>query len=407
MEKAIAMNAQRRNHRMRLWAAVCLAAVLFLFLFWNSMGPVWAAGGLELSTDYPGITVKPGESLDIAINVDNATGSGQDVDLSIGSLPEGWDGYLQGGSYEVNRVHARTGEAGAQVTLHLTIPDELEEGTYQARVDASAGEGISDSLTLSFAVNEVNAGQGTFSSEYPEQEGTSDTGFSFSTTLINNGLTSRSYSLSSNAPAGWQVTFTPSGESATVAGIEVDPSASQGLTVAVTPPAGVAAGEYEISLSAVSAEETLNTDLKVVITGTYGVSLGTPDGRLSFDAHAGQESDVTLNVTNTGNVDLQNVSLNSSLPSDWTVTYNDLEENVIESIPAGSTVQVIAHVKPGSDAITGDYVASFTAQTDEASSTAEFRVSVKTGTLWGLVAVLIILAVAAGLGYVFHKYGRR
>ena len=329
------------------------------------------------------------------------------MDLSIASLPEGWEGYLQGGSYEVSRVYARTGEAGAQVTLHLTIPGELEEGTYEAKVNASAGEGISDSLTLTFSVNEVNAGQGTFSSEYPQQEGTSGTSFSFSTTLINNGLTSRSYSLSSNAPAGWQVTFTPSGESATVAGIEVDPSVSQGLTVAVVPPEGVAAGEYEISCSAVSAEETLTTDLKVVITGTYGISLGTPDGRLSFDAHANQNSDLTLNITNTGNVDLQNVSLNSSLPSGWTVTYNDLEENVIESIPAGSTVQVIAHVKPGSDAITGDYVATFTAQTEETSAAAEFRVSVKTGTLWGAVAILIILAVAAGLGYVFHKYGRR
>ena len=407
MEKAIAMDAQRRKHQLRLWAAVCLAAIWSLFLFWGSEKPVHAAGGLDLSTDYPGITVKPGESLDIAIYVNNSTGSGQDVDLSIASLPEGWEGYLQGGSYEVSRVYARTGEAGAQVTLHLTIPGELEEGTYEAKVNASAGEGISDSLTLTFSVNEVNAGQGTFSSEYPQQEGTSGTSFSFSTTLINNGLTSRSYSLSSNAPAGWQVTFTPSGKSATVAGIEVDPSVSQGLTVAVVPPEGVAAGEYEISCSAVSAEETLTTDLKVVITGTYGISLGTPDGRLSFDAHANQNSDLTLNITNTGNVDLQNVSLNSSLPSGWTVTYNDLEENVIESIPAGSTVQVIAHVKPGSDAITGDYVATFTAQTEETSAAAEFRVSVKTGTLWGAVAILIILAVAAGLGYVFHKYGRR
>ena len=162
MEKAIAMDAQRRKHQLRLWAAVCLAAILSLFLFWGSEKPVHAAGGLDLSTDYPGITVKPGESLDIAIYVNNSTGSGQDVDLSIASLPEGWEGYLQGGSYEVSRVYARTGEAGAQVTLHLTIPGELEEGTYEAKVNASAGEGISDSLTLTFSVNEVNAGQGTF-----------------------------------------------------------------------------------------------------------------------------------------------------------------------------------------------------------------------------------------------------
>ena len=52
-------------------------------------------------------------------------------------------------------------------------------------------------------------------------------------------------------------------------------------------------------------------------------------------------------------------------------------------------------------------MATFTAQTDEASSSAEFRVSVKTQTVWGVVAVLIILCVIGGLVFVFRKYGRR
>ena len=43
-------------------------------------------------------------------------------------------------------------------------------------------------------------------------------------------------------------------------------------------------------------------------------------------------------------------------------------------------------MKPSSDAITGDYAATFTAKTDEASDSAEFRISVKTQTIWGFVA---------------------
>ena len=191
-----------------------------------------------------------------------------------------------------------------------------------------------------------------------------------------------------------------------MAGIDVESGASQGITVDVTTPVQVEAGEYTISVSAVSAEETLSQDLTVNITGTYGISVSTPDGRLSFDAHAGQESDVTLSVTNTGNVDLENVSVNCSAPSGWTVTY-ELENNTIESIAAGSTTEVIAHVEPSSDAITGDYAATFTARTDETSDSAEFRVSVKTQTVWGFIAIVIILCVAGGLGYVFKKYGRR
>ena len=406
MEKIIARKREEElaGIRRRIWGFTLIAAV-FLMLLTGHMS-AYGAGGLEISTDYPGISVMPGDSLSIDLNLENTTGSGLDADVSISSLPEGWEGYLQGGSYQVSQVHVNSGAEGAQLTLHVTVPDELTEGTYQATVQASAGDGIQDSLTISFMVNQVNAGQGSFTSEYPEQEGPSGTTFSFSTTLINNGLKTQSYSLSSNAPAGWSVSFTPSGETTNVAGIEVEPGNSQGLNVSVEPPEGVEAGEYDISCSAVSASETLTTDLKVVITGTYGISLSTPDGRVSFDAHANDDSKVTLNITNTGNVDLQNVSLNSSLPSGWTVTYN-VEDNVIESVPAGSTVEVIATVTPGSDAITGDYVASFTAETDEASSSVEFRVSVKTSTVWGLVAVLIILCVIGGLVYVFRKYGRR
>lgn len=406
MEKAARIGKPLSCGRVRFLMAAFAAVMMALIMFWGSRTTVHAAGGLSLSTEYPGVTITPGETLNITLTLTNTSGSPVNADVAIASLPDGWEGYLQGGDYEVNEVHVGTASEGTQLTLHLTVPDALEEGTYTVQVDADVNEEIYDSLTLSFKVNEVNAGAGSFTTEYPEQEGTAGTSFSFSTTLINNGLSTESYSLSSSAPSGWQVSFVPSDESTSVASIEVESSTSQGLTVEVVPPEGVEAGEYDISCSAVSASETLTTDLKVVITGTYGISLSTPDGRLSFDSQANKDTDVTLTVTNTGNEELQNVTLTSSLPSGWEVTY-DVEDGIIDSIAAGSSAQVVATVTPSSEAITGDYVATFTAETDEATSSAEFRVSVKTSTLWGFVAVLIILCVAAGLVYVFRKYGRR
>ena len=406
MEKAARIGKPLPCGRVRFLMAAFAAVMMALIMFWGSRTTVHAAGGLSLSTEYPGVTITPGETLNITLTLTNTSGSPVNADVAIASLPDGWEGYLQGGDYEVNEVHVGTASEGTQLTLHLTVPDALEEGTYTVQVDADVNEEIYDSLTLSFEVNEVNAGAGSFTTEYPEQEGTAGTSFSFSTTLINNGLSTESYSLSSSAPSGWQVSFVPSDESTSVASIEVESSTSQGLTVEVVPPEGVEAGEYDISCSAVSASETLTTDLKVVITGTYGISLSTPDGRLSFDSQANKDTDVTLTVTNTGNEELQNVTLTSSLPSGWEVTY-DVEDGIIDSIAAGSSAQVVATVTPSSEAITGDYVATFTAETDEATSSAEFRVSVKTSTLWGFVAVLIILCVAAGLVYVFRKYGRR
>ncbi len=97
------------------------------------------------------------------------------------------------------------------MTLHVTVPKELTEGNYRVEVKARAGEGISDTLPITFMVNETKAGKGSFTSEYPQQEGTAGTNFSFSTTLLNNGLKQESYSLSSNAPAGWSVSLRQQG----------------------------------------------------------------------------------------------------------------------------------------------------------------------------------------------------
>ena len=107
---------------------------------------------------------------------------------------------------------------------------------------------------------------------------------------------------------------------------------------------------------------------------------------------------------NTSNVPLENISLTSSAPAGWTVEFDN---STIESLDAGATKGVVAHITPGEDAMTGDYVTSISASVAETSASAEFRVTVKTATVWGIVAIAVIAALIAGLGYVFKKYGRR
>ena len=63
----------------------------------------------------------------------------------------------------------------------------------------------------------------------------------------------------------------------------VDAGSSQGLTVTVTLLQDVEKGDYTIPISAISAEDSLSQGLLVSITGTYSVSLSTPDGRLSLN----------------------------------------------------------------------------------------------------------------------------
>lgn len=99
MEKAAVAEWRKRK------LVLVMTSIAMALLLWFTALPVYAAGGLELVTDYPGMAVKPGDSLNIPISLNNTSGSGMDADVAIASLPEGWEGYLQGGSYQVNRVH--------------------------------------------------------------------------------------------------------------------------------------------------------------------------------------------------------------------------------------------------------------------------------------------------------------
>lgn len=367
-------------------------------------GVSWADGGLDMSTAYPGVSVKAGDNVTVSLDIRNQSSAPFDVSLSAESMPEGWDGYFNGDGKQISKVHVSEGETESGVTFQLMVPDDTSEGTYEVRLAGTTDTGLSDVMSLEFIVDEQEYGQGSFTCEYPEQEGVSGTTFTFNTTLINNGAADQSYSLSAEAPQGWQVSFKPSGSSTQVASMEVASAASQGLSVTVVPPANVEAGEYTIPVSAVSAGESLKTELKVHITGTYALSLSTPTGRLSFDAQAKETQKQTLTVTNNSNVPLENINLTSSAPSGWTVEF---DTPTIETLEAGETKEVVASITPSDKAMTGDYVTTITASSAEVSDTAEFRVTVKTDTLWGLAAIVVIAAVVWALAYVFRKYGRR
>lgn len=396
-----------RNRGAKLLTASMTAALLL------GAVPAYAeetTAGIDMSTAYPGIMVKAGETVNFDLDFLSLDGSGQDVALSVESLPDEWSGYFKSNSSEISKVHVPASSGSFTeiqedlADFSLSIPAETAEGVYTVELKADAGKGLTDTLEIEVTVSEEEGGESNFSSEYPEQQGASGSSFSFSTTIVNNRGTNQTYSLSAEAADGWNVTFTPSGESTNVTSIEVEAGSSQGMTVNVTPPSTVEKGEYTIPCTAVSANDTLKTDLSVEITGTYSVSLSTPDGRLSFDAYANKESSVTLSVTNNGNVDLTNLNLTSSAPTDWDVEFS---ESTIDTLEAGATKEITATIKPTDDAITGDYVTSLSVSNSETSSSADFRVSVKTSTAWGIAAIAIIAVLAAALGMIFKKYGRR
>ncbi len=363
--------------------------------------PAFADGGLDMSTAYPGISVKPGDAISFNLDFTNS-GAGESVALSASKLPDGFTGYFEGDGKNISNVYVKNGDNDKLASYNVTVPDNAAEGSYTVTLNA-AGESNADSITLTMNVSSEELGSSKLTTEYPEQEGAAGTTFTFNSTIQNNSSNNQSFSLSAQAPDGWKVAFTPSGASTQVASADVDAEKSQGVTITVTPPDGVQAGDYTIPISAVSASENLTSQLKVTITGTYGLKVQAPSGLLSFNANANKKTAVTVDVVNDGNIALNNINLTSTAPSDWKVEFS---ESSIDSLDAGATKEVTMYVTPSNAAVSGDYAMTVQAATTATTAKSDFRVTVKTQTVWGLVGVVLIAAIVAGLAGVFKKYGR-
>jgi uncharacterized membrane protein len=380
---------------------------LLMLPMFQGQEPVKAQGGLTLGTAYTGVTVKAGELVEFPLTVESSGIPSQNVELSIESIPQGWEGFFEGEGRVVHKVFVSKGSSdddSQELSFKVRVPSDVAEGSYQVNLKAT-GQGASDTLTLDLVVSEEIHGAGKLVAQYPELQGPASATFKFRVDLTNDSSKERLYSLGANAPEGWEVSFIPSyDQESKIASLSLEPGKSQGLDVQVKPAQQVKAGTYSIPIAAQSTDETLVTELQIIITGTYDMTLTTPSGRLNAEAYAGKEQAVTLNIINEGSADLKDVTFSSSEPSNWSVTFSPEK---LDSLAAGETQQVKAFIKPDSKAIAGDYVVTLTARTPETQGSAEFRVMVKTPTTWGIVGIIIILIIVVGLLYIFKVFGRR
>lgn len=359
-------------------------------------GTAAASGAVELYTPYLELSAPPGDSISYAIDVINHGSSTETVNIGFDAKGNQWNEQLTAGGRTVTRLAVKAGETQT-VNLQLDVPLEVNKGTYAFQVNAG---GVS--LPLAVDVSE----QGTFRTELTtdqaNMEGHSDSTFTFSATLRNRTAEKQTYALAAQAEPGWDATFTDGGNSVT--SVEVDPNGEKTISIAVKPPETVKAGTYKIPITAGNNSTSANTTVEAVVTGTYDLKLGTSNDVLSTDVTAGSTRHLDMVVTNSGSSELKGVSLSAETPSGWEATF---EPATLDSIAPGQEAHVQATIKADKKALAGDYVVNVTAAAPEKSADAQLRVAVKTSALWGWVGILIIIAVAAGIYYLFRKYGRR
>ena len=378
-------------------AAVALAVMLL-----SAIAPAVAADeGLEVTTPFPAVAVAPGSQVSFDLTV--AYTRSAIVDLEVSGAPSGWTASLLGGGNVVDAVSV-TADAPGEVRLDVDVPADATAGSATLRVTATGG-GARDVLPITVRVDAEAAGDISLTTSTPVLTGSSDATFSFDLQFSNDTPQDVTLSASATGPDGWEVTTALTGETQAASTV-VEAGSTQNVTVTVNAASDAAAGQYPLTVTATAGERTVTTDLGIEITGSYSMTLATPNDLLSLSGSAGSATTQAFEITNTGTAPITEVKLTATPPTNWEVTF---DPESLASIEPGQTGTITATITPSGEAVAGDYVVTINAAAAEGGATdsAQIRYTVETSPLWAFVGLGIIVLILGGLFYVFRTYGRR
>ncbi len=381
---------------------VASALIAASYILTAVAAPVSAADGLEITTPYPSVAVAPGSKVSFDLTI--AFTQTADIALSVAGVPTGWTASILGGGNVVEGV-AVSPDVDGTVRLDVEVPADATATTGSIRVTGSGG-GATDTLTVTVRVDAEAAGDISLTTSTPALTGASDASFSFELQFTNDTAQDVTLSVAATGPdAGWAVTATLTGETQAASTV-VEAGSNQNVTVAASAPSDVAADSYPITVTATAGDRTVTADLLIEVTGSYSMTLSTPNDVLSAGGSAGAPTTQSFDITNTGTAPLTEVALTATPPTGWEVTFDPA---TLAALAPNETGTITAAITPSAEAVAGDYVVSFSAKGAEggADDTAQIRFTVETSPLWALVGLGIIVLILGGLFYVFRTYGRR
>lgn len=391
----------------RFWTLVGVLA-LFLFVTFGprlrvlaqTEQPPPSTSELTLYTLYPSRIIGIGEEISMVLRLRTKTVA-QVAQLTTPQLPEGWTATFKGEGHLVQSAYVEP-DNEASVTLTIKPPENVAPGTYRLVVRAQGNAGIAE-LPLEMVIQEKVPAKLSFSVELPTLKGKPDSTFRYNATLKNEGEEDLTVNLQADAPAGFLVTFKWAAQEVTSLPIEANRSKS--ISIEARAYADVTAGSYPITVRAVGGDVQASLALTAEVTGQVDLVITAPDGRLSGRAYAGRETPLKIIVRNNGSAPARKVELSSSEPSGWAVEFNPKQ---IDEIPAGKEVEVTAKIRPFEKAVAGDYMLTLRAQPEDGSyKSAEFRITVLTSTLWGIVGVALIAVAVGVVALAVLRFGRR
>jgi uncharacterized membrane protein len=409
-----ARNTTTTMHSLRLktWLSLTALALAGSWLAAAEKEPAADVPGRKITAalQYPGITLGPDDSLSVDLLIKNRGRSDETVLVEITEKPKDWTAEIKRYGTLVSGVFVGSRE---DQTLNLTgrpadkEVKKLPPGSYRFAIKAQTADGAlteTSVITVNVVSAEKAAERVSIDTTYPTLRGPSGDKFQFSLDVRNDTGQDAVFNFRATAPAGWETSFKPAYESKQISSLQINANSSKTVEMEVTPPYNAQAGEYDFKVEAASPKAKVEKDLKVVLTGTYGLKVGTPSGLLSVVTERGQKAGVTLLVKNTGSAAQREVKFNAFKPENWKVEF---KPEKLENVEPGALKQTEVTITPGDQALVGDYSVSIQTEGEKANQDTEFRVTIRAASAWGWIGVAIIALVIVGLAIVFRVLGRR
>src|SRR5262245_39138847 len=363
----------------------------------------------NLILPFQDLTVGQGQEVTMDAEVVNRTKNPVQVDLSLESVPKGWEiGFnSRYPSYPVRSVMVQ-GEKSTTLEFKAKVPDNTRAGDYELKVAAKDTLGkTSQTELVKFRVTtkKVETGGLKLSSQYPVLSTPTGQTLKFTMDLKNETNKPLTASLTAQAPPEWNVRFKPQFGDTLISSIALKENGTETLSVEIDSPIRAEAGEFPVTVRARSGAYEASNTVKVALKGTYDLKMGTASGTLNTSVTAGKKESIDFLVGNAGSAPIRNLAFVTKKPNDkWTTEF---KPDKLDALNPGEVREIKMEILAPDRTIAGDYLMTLTANSADSTKSVEFRVTVSTPTLWGWLGAGIVTAVVLGLGIVFVRLGRR
>jgi uncharacterized membrane protein len=358
--------------------------------------------GLFLMTDYPAVTIRPGTTSNIPLRLQDYGLAPERYQLSVSGVPSGWTATILGGGQPVAAaMPAPDKDVSLQLRLDVPASSKLDQQTLTVE---AKGQGTQTSLPIQVALAKELPAKLTVKAQLPSLRGSPKSNFEYTLNIKNDSGRNLNVSFGAQAPENFETSFTEAYGSQELSSIPIDAGQSKDIKLHVRPPSTVDAGHFPVTATVKAGDASASTDLSLDVVGQPRLQVAGRDGLLSARAVAAQQTSIPVVVTNTGSAPAENVKLSASSPPGWKVSFDPA---TIDRLVPGKEAEVQARVTPSDKSLAGDYMVAVNANSRGESANSQFRITVNTSTVWGMVGAGVIGVALLLMLTAVVRFGRR